>query len=127
MVGEKLSVSELLYGLLLPSGNDASVALAEHFGTRLAEKSEGTADPLSSFIWAMNAETNRLGLTTTHFKNTHGITEAGHHTMIGQSLRWGELARSCISQDRRGPVRAMPSTAHVEPPVSVDIAYRDPR
>ena len=34
--GERLTVEELLYGLLLPSGNDASVALAEHFGARLA-------------------------------------------------------------------------------------------
>ena len=41
--GERLSVRELLYGLLLPSGNDASVALAEHFGGRFAAAEE-TAD-----------------------------------------------------------------------------------
>ncbi len=38
--GEKLPVGELLYGLMLPSGNDASVAFAEHFGERLADETD---------------------------------------------------------------------------------------
>jgi len=47
--GERLSARELLYGLLLPSGNDAAVALAEHFGPRL-----GDGDPVRAFVAEMN-------------------------------------------------------------------------
>src|SRR5688500_1748972 len=49
--GESLPVRECLYGLLLPSGNDAGVALAEHFGPRLkpaAKDAEAAADPRSN-------------------------------------------------------------------------------
>ena len=54
--GERLPVRELMYGLLLPSGNDASVALAEHFGSRLGPPAEGREkdDPLDRFIAEMN-------------------------------------------------------------------------
>ena len=52
--GEKLPVGELLYGLMLPSGNDASVALAEHFGARYGATNGGTdhekTDPYDHFI-----------------------------------------------------------------------------
>jgi D-alanyl-D-alanine carboxypeptidase (penicillin-binding protein 5/6) len=80
LAGEQISVGELLYGLLLPSGNDASVALGEHFGPRLADPPQPDADPLELFIQAMNAQAQALELETTSFKNTHGITAAGHHT-----------------------------------------------
>jgi D-alanyl-D-alanine carboxypeptidase (penicillin-binding protein 5/6) len=87
--GERLAVSELLYGLLLPSGNDASVALAEHFGARLAgvkksdeadRVSESSEDSLSDFVAAMNQEAVRLGLSQTHFVNPHGLTADGHYS-----------------------------------------------
>ena len=54
--GEHLPVHELLYGLLLPSGNDAAVALAEHFGPRLKPDHDATGqvDPLPRFIAEMN-------------------------------------------------------------------------
>jgi len=82
--GESVTVNELMYGLLLQSGNDASVALAEHVGNRVAEgieKLEGFAaaatetDPLKKFIMAMNAEAARLNLTNTNYTNPHGISE----------------------------------------------------
>jgi len=79
LAGEQLSVGQLLYGLLLPSGNDASVALGEHFGRRLAEHPRPDADPLELFIGAMNARARQLGLQATGFKNTHGMTAPGHH------------------------------------------------
>ncbi len=52
--GESASVREILYGLLLPSGNDASVALAEHFGTALRRSEESEKDPLDLFVARMN-------------------------------------------------------------------------
>jgi D-alanyl-D-alanine carboxypeptidase (penicillin-binding protein 5/6) len=83
--GETLSVRESLYGLMLPSGNDMSVALAEHFGPRLASQPQSTApidgskvDPLEHFVQAMNAEAARLGMTVTHYENPHGLTHESH-------------------------------------------------
>ncbi|MCI0332274.1 MAG: serine hydrolase [Planctomycetes bacterium] len=81
--GEKLPVGELLYGLMLPSGNDASVALAEHFGERLADKKADGGDSLSaydSFVAAMNRKAEELGMKASHFNNTHGLPSEGHHT-----------------------------------------------
>jgi D-alanyl-D-alanine carboxypeptidase (penicillin-binding protein 5/6) len=77
--GERLTVEELLYGLLLPSGNDASVALAEHFGARLATGPRTSeADPLDQFVAEMNRQAKRLGMQETHFVNPHGLTAEGH-------------------------------------------------
>lgn len=59
----------LLYGLLLPSGNDAAVALAQHVaGTR------------SSFIAMMNARAQQLGLGCTHFNTVSGIVDYENHS-----------------------------------------------
>ena len=78
--GERLSVRELLYGLMLPSGNDASVALAEHFGKRLAPEGSDaeTSDPLELFVSAMNQAAKELGMENTTYKNPHGLTARGH-------------------------------------------------
>ncbi len=79
--GERVPVGELLYGLLLPSGNDASVALAEHFGARLGapEDQPDELDPLDRFVAAMNRTAAELGLKSTHFTNPHGLTHPDHH------------------------------------------------
>lgn len=87
--GETLSVRELMYGLLLPSGNDAAVALAEHFGSRLqlataasiqdtavGEASEGT--PYEHFVAAMNRRAAELGMNDSHFANPHGLPDDAH-------------------------------------------------
>lgn len=76
--GEKLPVKELLYGLMLPSGNDASVALAEHFGEQIRPDGEGTS--YDRFVAEMNAEAKRLGMENTGYKNPHGLTAKGHVT-----------------------------------------------
>ncbi len=75
--GEKLTVGELLYGLLLPSGNDASVAIAEHFGKRLTPDAKSSYD---GFIAAMNRKAAEIGMKSTHFANPHGLTAEGHQT-----------------------------------------------
>jgi D-alanyl-D-alanine carboxypeptidase (penicillin-binding protein 5/6) len=78
--GEQLPVRELLYGLLLPSGNDASVALAEHFGRRVAPRgTDSESDPLPLFIAEMNRKAKKLGMRQSRFANTHGLTAEGHH------------------------------------------------
>jgi D-alanyl-D-alanine carboxypeptidase len=65
--GEDLNVEDLLYGLMLPSGNDAALALAEYVaGTREA------------FADLMNDKAQALGLTGSHFVNPHGLDATGH-------------------------------------------------
>lgn len=67
--GEKLTLEELLYGLLLPSGNDAAVAIAD-----------GVAGSVPAFVALMNQQAQQLGLTHTHFENPHGLDAKGHYT-----------------------------------------------
>ena len=67
--GETLSMRDLLYGLLLPSGNDAAIAIAEDVG--------GT---VPSFVDLMNLKGRELGLGDTHFANPHGLDEPGLYT-----------------------------------------------
>lgn len=65
--GESLTVEQLLWGALLPSGNDAATALARTVG-----------GSVSAFVERMNARAQELGLTETHFVNPHGLDAAGH-------------------------------------------------
>ncbi len=79
--GEKVSVGELLYGLMLPSGNDASVALGEHFGKRLSPEfaaKNPKATSYDCFIDAMNRKAAEIGMKSSHYANTHGLTADGH-------------------------------------------------
>lgn len=94
--GERLTVNETLYGLLLPSGNDASVALAEHFGDRFSPaSSEPTGDspdtdredPLNRFIAQMNREAARLGMVNTTYRNPHGLTAEHHQSTAADLLK----------------------------------------
>ena len=93
--GERLPVRELLYGLMLPSGNDASVALGEHFGKRFRpaadDSAERAADPLWRFVAEMNRTAARLGMAGTHYENTHGLTAEAHLSTASDLLK---LARA---------------------------------
>jgi D-alanyl-D-alanine carboxypeptidase (penicillin-binding protein 5/6) len=79
---DRLPVHELLYGLLLPSGNDAAVAFAEHFGGRFKPPADapGQADPLPRFIAEMNRVADELRLHETHYVNPNGLTAPRHHS-----------------------------------------------
>lgn len=67
--GEVLTVQDLLYGLMLHSGNDAAVALAIYCG--------GTVE---GFAELMNDKAHRLGLNGTHFVNPNGLDSPGHYS-----------------------------------------------
>ncbi len=72
--GERLPVRELLYGLLLPSGNDAAVALAEHFGPRLRDEDQAAEeDGVKLFVAAMNRRARELKLAETKFLDPNGL------------------------------------------------------
>lgn len=70
--GEKVPVKELLYGLMLPSGNDAAVALAEHFGPRFGAATDG--DGLERFVVEMNRRCKALGLKEMAYKDPNGLS-----------------------------------------------------
>jgi D-alanyl-D-alanine carboxypeptidase (penicillin-binding protein 5/6) len=69
--GDVLSVRDLLYGLLLASGNDAAVALAEYYA--------GTVD---NFADVMNSEAAALGASASHFVNPNGMPNEDHYTTV---------------------------------------------
>ncbi|MHB8646806.1 MAG: D-alanyl-D-alanine carboxypeptidase family protein, partial [Thermomicrobiales bacterium] len=76
--GETLTVEALLYGMLLPSGNDAATALARTFGAQPGDTTP--AQSVQHFVDKMNAKAKALGTKETHFANPHGLDEPGHLT-----------------------------------------------
>lgn len=67
--GDKITIRDLLYGLMLCSGNDAAVTLAEHAG-----------GDIKGFSELMNQKALDLGLTNTHFETPHGLDADAHYT-----------------------------------------------
>ncbi|MCX7841872.1 MAG: D-alanyl-D-alanine carboxypeptidase [Clostridia bacterium] len=67
--GQKLKLEELLYGLMLNSGNDAAIAIAEHIG--------GTVE---SFAVMMNEKAREIGAFDSSFKTPHGLDVQGHYS-----------------------------------------------
>ena len=67
--GEKLTVEDSLYGLLLPSANEVANGLAEHIG--------GSID---NFVTMMNERATSLGAVNTHFQNANGLSDSNHTT-----------------------------------------------
>lgn len=67
--GDTFTMDQALYGLLMYSGNDAGVAIAEH-----------VAGSVEAFAEMMNEKAKELGATNTHFSNPHGLTAADHYT-----------------------------------------------
>ncbi|MBK8510305.1 MAG: D-alanyl-D-alanine carboxypeptidase family protein [Candidatus Competibacter sp.] len=81
-VGSQVSVEDLLMGMVVQSGNDATVALAEH-----------VAGSEETFVKLMNQETERLGLKSSHFTNAAGLPDPNHY-MSARDIAL--LARSLI-------------------------------
>ena len=79
--GDKITIKDLLYGLMLVSGNDAAVALAEHVGGDI----QGFAD-------LMNNKANELGLTNTHYESPHGLDSEGHYTTAYELAKLADYA-----------------------------------
>ena len=68
-LGEEMSLQNMLYGLMLLSGNDAATSIAEHVGG----SEEG-------FVHVMNEKARMLGLTNSQFMNPHGLDQEGHYS-----------------------------------------------
>jgi D-alanyl-D-alanine carboxypeptidase len=83
--GRHVSVKALLYGLLLPSGNDAAIALADH-----------VAHNQRRFVAMMNAKAHELGLSCTHYVSPHGL-EPGNRSCVADLAA---LSRTVLRQSR---------------------------
>ncbi|KMY54657.1 D-alanyl-D-alanine carboxypeptidase [Bacillus sp. FJAT-27231] len=66
--GEKIPLEDLVYGLMLRSGNDAAVAIAEHVG-----------GSLEGFVYLMNEKAKEIGMKHTYFANPHGLDDSEKH------------------------------------------------
>jgi D-alanyl-D-alanine carboxypeptidase (penicillin-binding protein 5/6) len=84
-LGSQVSVSDLLHGIIIQSGNDASVALAEHIA--------GSED---AFADLMNTTAQRLGMSNSHFMNATGLPHPEHYSSPHDMAR---LARAIIYED----------------------------
>lgn len=93
--GESLTMEQMLYGLLLASGNDAAVAIAEHVS--------GSVD---AFCSLMNARAVEIGCTNTHFVTPHGLPAENHYTtaydlaLISREAMKNDTFRKIVSTQR---------------------------
>lgn len=75
VVGDEVTVRQLLYGMMLPSGCDAAFALADTFGTGSTR-----AARVKSFLAKMNGTAKRLGMTNSHFDSFDGIGQGSNYS-----------------------------------------------
>lgn len=78
VAGEKLTVKEMLTGMLIQSGNDSAMALAEF-----------DAGSMEAFVAKMNKRAAELGMTNTHFMNPHGLHGPDHYTSATDFVKLG--------------------------------------
>jgi D-alanyl-D-alanine carboxypeptidase (penicillin-binding protein 5/6) len=78
VAGDRLSVRDLLYGLLIPSGNDAALALARHVGQATSDEPLSPGEAVTAFVALMNQRAADLGARASHFVNPTGMDAAGH-------------------------------------------------
>ena len=82
-VGDQLTIRQLSYGLMLSSGNDAAIAIAE-----------GVSGSVEAFAELMNKEAQSLGATHSHFVNPHGLQDTNHYlTVYDMYLIFNEALR----------------------------------
>ncbi|WP_425600294.1 D-alanyl-D-alanine carboxypeptidase family protein [Paenibacillus crassostreae] len=99
-LGEEMSLENMLYGLMMRSGNDAATAIAEHVGG----SEEG-------FVFLMNAKAVELGLKHTHFMNPHGLDAEGHYSSANDLARLTAYAmhNPIFKEIVKTPVKKVPN------------------
>lgn len=90
--GERLTLEELLYGLLLHSGNDAAMAVAIHCGGSVEQ-----------FVSAMNEKAGQLGMEHSHFENPSGLDGTEHYA---SAYDMALLARACLENEELAAILA---------------------
>jgi D-alanyl-D-alanine carboxypeptidase (penicillin-binding protein 5/6) len=89
-LGRSIGVSTMLHGLLLPSGNDAAIALAQR-----------AAGTVRDFVGLMNERARTMGLTCTRFSSPSGFRDRGNHSC---ATDLAALARAVLRQRRLAPI-----------------------
>ena len=74
--GETVTMRDLVYGLMLVSGNDAAAAIAVHVG-----------GSIEGFVEKMNSKAQSIGMASTHFTNPHGVQNENHYTTARDMAR----------------------------------------
>jgi len=103
VLGDQITLKDLLYALLLPSGDDAAIAIADAVG--------GSTD---NFVNTMNLFAHRLHLYQTHYSNPDGLTAPGHYTTAYDLVRLARYAMtiSLFAQIVQMQHYALPPAAH---------------
>lgn len=80
--GETLTVYQLLNCMMIPSGNDAALVLADYIGN----------GDINKFVEMMNAKARELGCENTHFANPHGLNDPNHYTTVSDMAKIAKYA-----------------------------------
>jgi D-alanyl-D-alanine carboxypeptidase (penicillin-binding protein 5/6) len=95
-LGKRVPLEDLLYGLLLPSGNDAAIALAQH-----------VAGNQANFVSMMNSRAKEMGLRCSHFTSVSGLVDQGNYSCADDLA---VLAHAVLEQPRLARIVATRST-----------------
>lgn len=108
--GDQITLEELLYGLLLPSGNDAAVAIAEYISGSVEE-----------FAKLMNSEAYGLGATNSHFVNPHGLHDDDHYTtaydlylIFNECLKQEQFVKVISEKSHTGEIKGKDGSVRTE-------------
>ena len=94
-MGDVLTVEQLIYGMLLPSGNDAARVLAAAVGRAIkADPNLPDIDAMAAFVAEMNVQAAAFGMTDSHFVTPDGWHDSNHYTTMADLLT---LAQLCLS------------------------------
>ncbi len=102
--GEIITVRELLYGLMLVSGNDAAEALAEHVGGILLQNPAASPEAkVARFVEEMNARAASLNMLATHYKDPAGLDDTGRSSAL-------DLAKLTSIANEQATIKAIATT-----------------
>lgn len=105
--GETVTMRDLVYGLMLVSGNDAASAIAVH-----------VAGSVSNFVDMMNRKAQEIGMTSTHFTNPHGVQDDNHYTTardMAKLMAYAMQNETFCQIDRTLSYTVAPNNMHAEP------------
>ncbi|HHY82646.1 MAG TPA: D-alanyl-D-alanine carboxypeptidase [Clostridiales bacterium] len=109
-IGEKITLRDLVLGMMINSGNDAANTIAVHIARKKSGKNLSTQEALDYFAMLMNDRAKKAGARNSHFVNPHGYHDPDHYTtaydlaMIGREAMKNEFfmqAASTISMDTK--------------------------
>jgi D-alanyl-D-alanine carboxypeptidase len=103
VVGDVLTLKQMLYCLMIPSGDDAAVAIADTVG--------GSE---SNFVALMNLEARLIGMAHTHYANAHGLDQNGHYSSASDLVKLANYALQSptFAQIVDTPSYVIPATNH---------------